>query len=176
MWNGDRRKLFWVQSSSMGPLDISEQISASAHRFCTTLGHGFWPWWLLEKWWLEPVQTCRVAEVSGLVQYKDARPLSSLLPAATPMPCPLLPNGENAFRHGSFIVEWIGSIMTNCNGSIKKYSLCTQSFQERAGFASTLQKQPTFFRNSENASSSTMRNENPRLNEVVVLLAFFFFF
>uniref|UniRef100_A0A452TVG4 Cytosolic carboxypeptidase 2 n=1 Tax=Ursus maritimus TaxID=29073 RepID=A0A452TVG4_URSMA len=39
---------------------------------------------------------------------------------------------------------------------------------ERAGFASTLQKQPTFFRNSENASSSTMRNENPRLNEVVL--------
>ncbi|XP_045642624.1 cytosolic carboxypeptidase 2 isoform X3 [Ursus americanus] len=38
---------------------------------------------------------------------------------------------------------------------------------ERAGFASTLQKQPTFFRNSENASSSTMRNENPRLNEVL---------
>ncbi|XP_026367690.2 cytosolic carboxypeptidase 2 isoform X2 [Ursus arctos] len=37
---------------------------------------------------------------------------------------------------------------------------------ERAGFASTLQKQPTFFRNSENASSSTMRNENPRLNEL----------
>ncbi|XP_030189836.1 cytosolic carboxypeptidase 2 isoform X3 [Lynx canadensis] len=40
------------------------------------------------------------------------------------------------------------------------------SFQERAGFASsTLQKQPTFFRNSENASSSAMRNEKPRLNE-----------
>ncbi|XP_040351087.1 cytosolic carboxypeptidase 2 isoform X3 [Herpailurus yagouaroundi] len=41
------------------------------------------------------------------------------------------------------------------------------SFQERAGFASsTLQKQPTFFRNSENASSSAMRNEKPRLNEL----------
>ncbi|XP_038309967.1 cytosolic carboxypeptidase 2 isoform X3 [Canis lupus familiaris] len=36
---------------------------------------------------------------------------------------------------------------------------------ERAGFASTLQKQPTFFRNSENASSSMMQNEKPRLNE-----------
>uniref|UniRef100_A0ABI7YCT9 Cytosolic carboxypeptidase 2 n=1 Tax=Felis catus TaxID=9685 RepID=A0ABI7YCT9_FELCA len=40
------------------------------------------------------------------------------------------------------------------------------SFQEKAGFASsTLHKQPTFFRNSENASSSAMRNEKPRLNE-----------
>ncbi|EFB16083.1 hypothetical protein PANDA_010607, partial [Ailuropoda melanoleuca] len=44
----------------------------------------------------------------------------------------------------------------------------TDDVLERAGFASTLQKQPTFFRNSENASSSTMRNEKPRLNEVVL--------
>ncbi|XP_019657763.1 cytosolic carboxypeptidase 2 isoform X3 [Ailuropoda melanoleuca] len=42
----------------------------------------------------------------------------------------------------------------------------TDDVLERAGFASTLQKQPTFFRNSENASSSTMRNEKPRLNEL----------
>ncbi|XP_044921820.1 cytosolic carboxypeptidase 2 isoform X5 [Mustela putorius furo] len=42
----------------------------------------------------------------------------------------------------------------------------TEDIPERAGFASTLQKQPTFFRNSENASSSAMRNEKPRLNEL----------
>ncbi|XP_047546586.1 cytosolic carboxypeptidase 2 isoform X8 [Lutra lutra] len=42
----------------------------------------------------------------------------------------------------------------------------TEDIPERAGFASTLQKQPTFFRNSENANSSTMRNEKPRLNEL----------
>ncbi|XP_044115244.1 cytosolic carboxypeptidase 2 isoform X7 [Neovison vison] len=42
----------------------------------------------------------------------------------------------------------------------------TEDTPERAGFASTLQKQPTFFRNSENASSSVMRNEKPRLNEL----------
>nr|XP_035961021.1 cytosolic carboxypeptidase 2 isoform X2 [Halichoerus grypus] len=42
----------------------------------------------------------------------------------------------------------------------------TEDVPERAGFASTLQKQPTFLRNSENASSSTMRNDKPRLNEL----------
>lgn len=112
--NGEwgRRKLFWVLSSSMSPLDISEQISALAHRFCSTLRHGFWSWWLLEKWWLEPVQACWVAQVSGLVQYRDARLLPSLLPAVIPTPRPLLPNDENAFRRGDFTVEWIGSIMS----------------------------------------------------------------
>ncbi|XP_058382923.1 cytosolic carboxypeptidase 2 isoform X2 [Diceros bicornis minor] len=41
----------------------------------------------------------------------------------------------------------------------------TEDAPERAGFASTLPKQPTFFKNSENTSSSTMKNEKPRLNE-----------
>ncbi|XP_037378155.1 cytosolic carboxypeptidase 2 isoform X2 [Talpa occidentalis] len=41
----------------------------------------------------------------------------------------------------------------------------TEDAPERAGFASTLQKQPTFFRNSENTSSSTVKSERPRLNE-----------
>uniref|UniRef100_G1RXB5 Cytosolic carboxypeptidase 2 n=1 Tax=Nomascus leucogenys TaxID=61853 RepID=G1RXB5_NOMLE len=41
----------------------------------------------------------------------------------------------------------------------------TEDTSERAGFASTLQKQPTFFKNSENSSFSPMKNENPRLNE-----------
>uniref|UniRef100_A0A2I3HAM5 Cytosolic carboxypeptidase 2 n=1 Tax=Nomascus leucogenys TaxID=61853 RepID=A0A2I3HAM5_NOMLE len=45
----------------------------------------------------------------------------------------------------------------------------TEDTSERAGFASTLQKQPTFFKNSENSSFSPMKNENPRLNEVVFL-------
>ncbi|XP_075857986.1 cytosolic carboxypeptidase 2 isoform X2 [Microcebus murinus] len=37
--------------------------------------------------------------------------------------------------------------------------------EERAGYASTLQKQPTFLKNSENSHSSTVKNEKPRLNE-----------
>lgn len=34
-----------------------------------------------------------------------------------------------------------------------------------AGFASTLQKQPAFLKNSKNTSSSMMKNEKPRLSE-----------
>ncbi|XP_054517352.2 cytosolic carboxypeptidase 2 isoform X7 [Pan troglodytes] len=41
----------------------------------------------------------------------------------------------------------------------------TEDTSEKAGFASTLQKQPTFFKNSENSSFLPMKNENPRLNE-----------
>ncbi|XP_070085598.1 cytosolic carboxypeptidase 2 isoform X14 [Equus caballus] len=37
--------------------------------------------------------------------------------------------------------------------------------EERAGFASTLQKPHAFSRNSKNTSSSMVRNEKPRLNE-----------
>ncbi|XP_026970505.1 cytosolic carboxypeptidase 2 isoform X3 [Sagmatias obliquidens] len=42
----------------------------------------------------------------------------------------------------------------------------TEDAPEGAGFASTLQKQPAFFKNSENTSSSMMKNEKPRLNEL----------
>ncbi|XP_060032388.1 cytosolic carboxypeptidase 2 isoform X3 [Erinaceus europaeus] len=49
--------------------------------------------------------------------------------------------------------------------NLMQKSKLTEDAQERAGFASTLQKQPTFFKNSESASSSTMKNEKPRLNE-----------
>ncbi|XP_054442939.1 cytosolic carboxypeptidase 2 [Pteronotus mesoamericanus] len=41
----------------------------------------------------------------------------------------------------------------------------TEDALERAGFASRGQKQSTFFKNSENTSSSTIKNEEPRLNE-----------
>ncbi|XP_003920474.2 cytosolic carboxypeptidase 2 isoform X1 [Saimiri boliviensis] len=41
----------------------------------------------------------------------------------------------------------------------------TEDTAERAGFASTLQKQTNFFKNSENSSSLPVKNENPRLNE-----------
>ncbi|XP_008052882.1 cytosolic carboxypeptidase 2-like [Carlito syrichta] len=41
----------------------------------------------------------------------------------------------------------------------------TEDAPERAGFASTLQKQATFFKNSETSSSSAVRNEKPRMNE-----------
>uniref|UniRef100_G3TZ89 Cytosolic carboxypeptidase 2 n=1 Tax=Loxodonta africana TaxID=9785 RepID=G3TZ89_LOXAF len=41
----------------------------------------------------------------------------------------------------------------------------TEDASERAGFASTPQKQPTFFKNSENPSYTTMKNDKPRLNE-----------
>ncbi|XP_076970760.1 cytosolic carboxypeptidase 2 isoform X3 [Tamandua tetradactyla] len=41
----------------------------------------------------------------------------------------------------------------------------TEDAPETGGFASTLPKQPTFLKKSENPSSSTMKNENPRLNE-----------
>ncbi|XP_057551138.1 cytosolic carboxypeptidase 2 isoform X1 [Hippopotamus amphibius kiboko] len=49
--------------------------------------------------------------------------------------------------------------------NLMQESPLTESFQERARFASTLQKQPAFFQNSENTSSSVMKNEKPRLNE-----------
>nr|XP_030720271.1 cytosolic carboxypeptidase 2 isoform X3 [Globicephala melas] len=42
----------------------------------------------------------------------------------------------------------------------------TEDAPEGAGFASTLQKQPAFFKNSENTSSSMTKNEKPRLNEL----------
>ncbi|XP_011355309.1 cytosolic carboxypeptidase 2 isoform X2 [Pteropus vampyrus] len=42
----------------------------------------------------------------------------------------------------------------------------TEDTPERAGFASTLQKQPTFFKTSENTSSLTIKNEKPRMNEL----------
>lgn len=42
----------------------------------------------------------------------------------------------------------------------------TEYAPERAEIASTLQKQPTFFKNSGNTSSSTMKNEKPRMNEL----------
>ncbi|XP_033268753.1 cytosolic carboxypeptidase 2 isoform X2 [Orcinus orca] len=42
----------------------------------------------------------------------------------------------------------------------------TEDAPEGAGFASTLPKQPAFFKNSENTSSSMMKNEKPRLNEL----------
>uniref|UniRef100_A0A8C9IQ46 Cytosolic carboxypeptidase 2 n=1 Tax=Piliocolobus tephrosceles TaxID=591936 RepID=A0A8C9IQ46_9PRIM len=41
----------------------------------------------------------------------------------------------------------------------------TEDTSERAGFVSTLQKHPAFFKNSENSSFLPMRSENPRLNE-----------
>ncbi|XP_008572264.1 PREDICTED: cytosolic carboxypeptidase 2 isoform X1 [Galeopterus variegatus] len=41
----------------------------------------------------------------------------------------------------------------------------TEDAPETAGFASTLKKQPTFFKNLENSTSSAMKNEKPRLNE-----------
>ncbi|KAM9659109.1 cytosolic carboxypeptidase 2 isoform 2-T2 [Trichechus inunguis] len=41
----------------------------------------------------------------------------------------------------------------------------TEDASERTGFASALQKQPTFFKNSENPSSTTMKNDKPRFNE-----------
>ncbi|XP_042639317.1 cytosolic carboxypeptidase 2 [Orycteropus afer afer] len=41
----------------------------------------------------------------------------------------------------------------------------TEDVPERLGFAPTLQKRLTFLRNSENPSSSTVRNDKPRLNE-----------
>ncbi|XP_008144939.2 cytosolic carboxypeptidase 2 isoform X1 [Eptesicus fuscus] len=41
----------------------------------------------------------------------------------------------------------------------------TEDALKRPGFASTLQKQPTFLKNSENASSSTVKNERPRMSE-----------
>uniref|UniRef100_G3TER4 Cytosolic carboxypeptidase 2 n=1 Tax=Loxodonta africana TaxID=9785 RepID=G3TER4_LOXAF len=44
----------------------------------------------------------------------------------------------------------------------------TEDASERAGFASTPQKQPTFFKNSENPSYTTMKNDKPRLNETRV--------
>ncbi|XP_053417735.1 cytosolic carboxypeptidase 2 isoform X3 [Nycticebus coucang] len=43
----------------------------------------------------------------------------------------------------------------------------TEDNPERARYASTLQKQPTFLKNSENSCSSTMENEKPRLNELI---------
>ncbi|ELK16107.1 Cytosolic carboxypeptidase 2 [Pteropus alecto] len=47
----------------------------------------------------------------------------------------------------------------------------TEDTPERAGFASTLQKQPTFFKTSENTSSSTIKNEKPRMNEAAKMAA-----
>nr|XP_006212408.2 cytosolic carboxypeptidase 2 isoform X1 [Vicugna pacos]XP_031546539.1 cytosolic carboxypeptidase 2 isoform X1 [Vicugna pacos] len=41
----------------------------------------------------------------------------------------------------------------------------TEEAPGMAGFASTLQKQPVFLKNSKNTSSSTMKNEKPRLSE-----------
>nr|KAF6436784.1 ATP/GTP binding protein like 2 [Molossus molossus] len=41
----------------------------------------------------------------------------------------------------------------------------TEDALKREGFASMLQKQPTLFKNSENTSSSTVRNGRPRTNE-----------
>ncbi|XP_045414024.1 cytosolic carboxypeptidase 2 isoform X1 [Lemur catta] len=45
----------------------------------------------------------------------------------------------------------------------------TEETLERAGYASTLQKQPTFLKNSENSHSSTMKNEKPRLKEMQLI-------
>ncbi|XP_075857988.1 cytosolic carboxypeptidase 2 isoform X4 [Microcebus murinus] len=45
----------------------------------------------------------------------------------------------------------------------------TEETPERAGYASTLQKQPTFLKNSENSHSSTVKNEKPRLNETQLI-------
>ncbi|XP_047631676.1 cytosolic carboxypeptidase 2 isoform X3 [Phacochoerus africanus] len=49
--------------------------------------------------------------------------------------------------------------------NLMKESKLAEDAPERAGFASTLQKQPAFFKNSENASSSMMKNEKQRVNE-----------
>ncbi|KAM9081152.1 cytosolic carboxypeptidase 2 isoform 3-T3 [Megaptera novaeangliae] len=49
--------------------------------------------------------------------------------------------------------------------NLMQESKLTEDAPEGAGFASTLQKQPAFFKNSENTSSSMMKNEKPRLNE-----------
>ncbi|XP_068411732.1 cytosolic carboxypeptidase 2 isoform X3 [Eschrichtius robustus] len=49
--------------------------------------------------------------------------------------------------------------------NLMQESKLTEDAAEGAGFASTLQKQPAFFKNSENTSSSMMKNEKPRLNE-----------
>lgn len=49
--------------------------------------------------------------------------------------------------------------------NLMKESKLAEDAPERAGFASTLQKQPAFFKNSENASSSLMKNEKQRVNE-----------
>ncbi|XP_068411733.1 cytosolic carboxypeptidase 2 isoform X4 [Eschrichtius robustus] len=50
--------------------------------------------------------------------------------------------------------------------NLMQESKLTEDAAEGAGFASTLQKQPAFFKNSENTSSSMMKNEKPRLNEL----------
>ncbi|XP_059787589.1 cytosolic carboxypeptidase 2 isoform X3 [Balaenoptera ricei] len=50
--------------------------------------------------------------------------------------------------------------------NLMQESKLTEDAPEGAGFASTLQKQPAFFKNSENTSSSMMKNEKPRLNEL----------
>ncbi|XP_015424968.1 PREDICTED: cytosolic carboxypeptidase 2 [Myotis davidii] len=41
----------------------------------------------------------------------------------------------------------------------------TEDALKRPGFTSTMQKQPSFLKYSENASSSTVKNERPRMNE-----------
>lgn len=41
----------------------------------------------------------------------------------------------------------------------------TEDALKMPGFASMMQKQPTFLKISENASSSTVKNERPRMNE-----------
>ncbi|XP_019599254.2 cytosolic carboxypeptidase 2 isoform X4 [Rhinolophus sinicus] len=51
------------------------------------------------------------------------------------------------------------------NNMIREFK-STDYAPERAEIASTLQKQPTFFKNSGNTSSSTMKNEKPRMNEL----------
>nr|XP_058925561.1 cytosolic carboxypeptidase 2 isoform X7 [Kogia breviceps] len=50
--------------------------------------------------------------------------------------------------------------------NLMQESKLTEDAPEGAGFASTLQEQPAFFKNSENTSSSLMKNEKPRLNEL----------
>ncbi|XP_059959914.1 cytosolic carboxypeptidase 2 [Mesoplodon densirostris] len=50
--------------------------------------------------------------------------------------------------------------------NLMQESKLTEDAPEGAGFASTLQKQPAFFKNSQNTSSSMMKNEKPRLNEL----------
>nr|XP_051698198.1 cytosolic carboxypeptidase 2 [Oryctolagus cuniculus] len=49
------------------------------------------------------------------------------------------------------------------NHLMRKFKL-TEDAPEKAGFTSTLQKQPTFFKNLEN-STSVMKHEKPKLNE-----------
>nr|KAF6463716.1 ATP/GTP binding protein like 2 [Rousettus aegyptiacus] len=80
--------------------------------------------------------------------------------------------GQDMDLEGSWNDISLSDIESSTSGSDSSFSdglpvhLLNMADEERAGFASTLQKQPTFFKTSENTSSSTIKNEKPRMNEV----------